>query len=161
MSDEVFEHDLSDALPPLEREWLLLGGMRQLISIAQRTQARYADGLSLLFELAPELIRSDSPFLDAFESNLERLFKARSAAQTKLKGRDVSPIELIDNEIQAVRTEVAEAPYDRVSDLQNWLNRLQRARQELATVKYTESQAILRDIATLGQGKRFLISEVG
>ena len=40
MSDEGLDFDLSDALPPLEREWLLLGGMRQLISIAQRTQAR-------------------------------------------------------------------------------------------------------------------------
>jgi hypothetical protein len=42
MSDEGFEQDLNDPLPPLEREWLLLGGMRQLISIAQRTQASYA-----------------------------------------------------------------------------------------------------------------------
>jgi len=161
MSDEGLDLDLYNALAPLEREWLLLGGMRQLISIAQRTQARYADGLSLLLELAPELIRSDSPFLDAFESNLERLYKARSAAQTILKAREVSSIELIDNDIQAVRTEVRKAPSDRVSDLQNWLNRLQRARQELATEKYTESQAIRRDIETLGQGVRLPISDVG
>ena len=161
MSDEGLDSDLSDALPPLEREWLLLGGMRQLISIAQHAQARYADGLSLLLKLAPELIRSDSPFLDAFESNLERLYKARSAAQTILKAREVSPIELIDNDIQAVRTEVFKAPHDRVSDLQNWLNRLERARQELATEKYTESQAIRRDIETLGQGVRLPISDVG
>ena len=89
MSDEGYEHDLSDVLPPLEREWLLLGGMRQLISIAQRTQARYADGLSLLLELAPELIRSDSPFLDAFESNLERLLQGTFSGSndTKSAGR--------------------------------------------------------------------------
>ena len=161
MSDEGFENNLNDALPPLEREWLLLGGIRQLISIAQRTQASYADDLSLVLELAPELIRSDSPFLDAFESNLERLYRARSAAQTILQGRDVSPIELIDRDIEAGISEVAEAPIDRVSDLQNWLYRLRKARDELATEKYTESQAIRRDIETLGQGVRLPISEVG
>ncbi len=132
--------------------------MRQLISIAQRTQARYADGLSLLLELAPELIHPTAP--SWMHSNLtSTLDRARSAAQTILKARDVSPIELIDDDIQAVRTEVAKAPDDRVSDLQNWLNRLQRARQELATEKYTESQAIRRDIETLGQGVRLPIPD--
>src|SRR5262245_16461555 len=115
-----------------------------MMSIAQRQQATYADAAGMTLDLAPELLTRTVLF-EAFESDLERLYRARADAQSAERPEPVSPVALIDQEIAVIRRELETASAERVGDLLAHIRRLDQAKERLATTRWTESQAIRQD----------------
>jgi hypothetical protein len=131
-----------------------------MMSIAQRSQASYADATAMALDLAPELL-TESILLQSFESEIERLYRARAEAQSSERNEPVTPISLIDDDITTMSRELATAPEQRAGVIAAHIRRLERAKQRLAMERWTESQAILQDSDTFGQGTPLPISGHG
>jgi len=107
------------------------------------------------------LISAESVFVDAFESNMERLYRARADAQSASSGEPVSPMDLLKSDILMLEGELSSAPDHRAGDIRRHLGRLERARASLDTTSWTESQALRRDSDTFGLGRPLPVTGTG
>jgi len=149
-----------------DQEWLLVNAVRQAFGIARRVTITYADAIALALDLAPRLLMEDSPLVQAFETKLVRLYKERATARSKIEKREVTPLEMLDLDIQRLKEEEEEARQsdpDQSQEIETELSRLRRAQSRLDRAPWTESQAIIRDadaldrslpISAKGQGYR-------
>jgi hypothetical protein len=128
-----------------DQEWLLVNALRQALGIARRRTPTYAEAVDLVLDLAPQLLMEDSPLVEAFETKLERLYKERAAARSEIEGKEVTPLEVLDRDIEQLEEETRQAEPDQAQEIEIELSRLARARSRLDKESWTESKAITRD----------------
>lgn len=130
---------------PLDQEWLLVTAIRQAFGVARRGTITYADAVALTRHLAPELLCEDSPLVRAFQSKSTRLYRERAEARSKIEGRPITPLEVLDRHIKQLEEELGQSDPNRSQEIETELQRLVRARSRLDETSWTESQVISRD----------------
>ena len=131
----------------LDAEWCALVALREVLGIALKgvTLPTYLQALTLGEILAPQLFGLDvSAIANEQESTGVREYRQRAAARSQLEGRSVAPLEELEQEIKELADLLA--PEVEKDLLQKQLARLYSIRQELKGKRYTEQQAILRDV---------------
>src|SRR5258705_11651603 len=98
----------------------------------------------MALDVAPELL-TRSTFLESFESDVERLYRARAEAQSAVQGEPMSPVTLIEADIAIMSRELETASEQRAGDLLAHIRRLEQAKGRLGGERWTESQAMRQD----------------
>jgi len=129
----------------------LLNAVRQAFGIARRATITWEDAVALTRILAPEVLREDSPFVEAFESELVRLYRERSRARSEIEQRKITPSEMLGLDIQQLEDEIRLADPEQSQAIRSQLSRLARAQVKFDTAKWTESQVITRDTDAVGR----------
>ncbi len=146
----------------LDAEWVVVNALRELAGIASRgaTSPTYEQALALGARVAPELLAPVNSILaQQQESQRAREYVQKAQAKSVLEGRDVTPIELLDNDITELN-ELLKTKVERDQLEKRWLE-LQQVRQELSLTPHTETQVIFhdyyseRDLPLSGQGRNY------
>jgi hypothetical protein len=127
---------------PLDPDWLLVSAIREAFSIARKEPITYEEAVELALRIAPEILLSNSPLVEAFESRTIRLYKERADARSRLESRQVTASELLEKDVSALSEELNSANASRQEELQVELYKLRKAAQHLAKSRWTENQAI-------------------
>src|SRR5690349_13766787 len=134
--------DVSDtALSPEERarldsEWVTVSAMREAASIAQKVKGTvtYNEAFWLSQELYPSLFSpEDSLLLRQSESETTREFRQMAEAESRSKGIDVEPLQLVEDEIKKYAELIGGTSQN--DQLRRRLSKLYKAKEELIRVK--------------------------
>lgn len=158
--------DASDtSLSPEERarldaEWVTVSAMREAASIAQKGKraTTYNEAFWLSQELYPSLFNpEDSLLLRQSESDTTREFRQMAEAQSRSKGIDVDPLQLVIDEIEKYGELVNGTSQN--DQLRRRLGKLYKAREELTPVRRTENELIFNDV--INTEREFPVSSRG
>ena len=145
-----------------DSEWLLVNAVRQTFGIANKTTITYAQAVGLAKELAPQLLRENSPILKAFDADVIKLFRERAEAQSRIENRTILPIHVLDAEISRLESELQKAEIGKSPSIENEIRRLKKTRPRLDETGWTETQAINCDadvpeigLAIVGKGQGY------
>ncbi len=69
-------------LDQLDFEWLLLTGVREMLSLANEETVTYVRSAAVLKEVAAQLIEDNSPLIESIESDLQRLYRERASLRS-------------------------------------------------------------------------------
>lgn len=131
----------------LDAEWVGLNALRELLRIASKGLAipTYAQALQFGKDLAPDLYGQDiSLIANALEPLVLREYRQRADAETQIEGNVVTPLALIDREIDSLEKLLnAQGPKDRI---RSKLNSLYSIRRSLKDETLSENQIIIRDV---------------
>lgn len=153
MTEGLSNHDFSEDLPVpydesrLEAEWTALSALREMLSIAQKGAftPTYEQSLAFGRELSPPLFGQNSSLITKGQESPDvREYRQRAEAESQIKREDVSPVEIIDRDIEEF-TKLADTVGNR-NEIQKRIRTLEGIRLRLAPRKYTENQLILRDL---------------
>jgi hypothetical protein len=136
-------------LDQLDFEWLLLTGVREMLSLANEETVTYVRSAAVLKEVAAQLIEDNSPLIESIESDLQRLYRERASLRSSAEGRMVQPSIVLDEDIGRIQQEISSSSVgDDTSETESYLRRLQRARATIDESDWTEHQVIRRDSET-------------
>lgn len=130
----------------LDTEWAVASALREVTGIALKgnSQPTYLQTLALAKSLFPELFDPDKSLLfRQQESDVAREYRQRATARSTLQSSEVSPLELIKQDIGEYEELIQVSPDN--DKLRQRLNRLITAEAELKKTEFTEQQLILRD----------------
>ncbi|HVF27424.1 MAG TPA: hypothetical protein VM943_04215 [Pyrinomonadaceae bacterium] len=137
----------------LDAEWLALVAIREALGIAvkDKLSPTYPQSLALGKLLAPELYDPKvSLIVRSVESATAREFRQRAEVLSSLEDRDVSPLELLEPEIEEFKRLYTADPQK--IEIEKKYLQLQDARQYLTPKKQTETQIILHDLHLVKRG---------
>lgn len=129
----------------LDAEWTTLNAIREMLSIALKGNTpTYAQAVDVGKVIAPQIYDVDSSRLGrGRESDLVREYRQKAEAESQLRGHPVSPLEVLDEDIEKQRRLVAAGDRDLI---RKRLNKLASIRPHFLRKEYTETQLIIRDV---------------
>jgi hypothetical protein len=130
----------------LDAEWAFLNATREMMNIARRKPdlTTYNQAIHFGSAIAPSILGEDKRLIHGLkESNEARLFREKALAETTIKGRYVTALEVAEAEIRELNSQVTAVPDAEL--LQGRLEILKKVRQELKPKRVTENQIIFRD----------------
>lgn len=131
----------------LDVEWVTLNALREMLGIAVKGEnsPTYKDALELGAALLPELFDTDTSVIAlGQESLLVREYKQRAEAESLLANRDISPLEIVDRDIEQF-SRLMQTPGSR-DQIRKRISALHNLRDQLRPKHYTENQLIIRDL---------------
>jgi len=130
----------------LDAEWATLIAIREVIGVGLKGKSTPTYGQALQFAktISPTLFDSESTVLGSKERDIVREYRQRAEAESSLKSRAVTPVEVVEKEIKAFKA-MLDTPGDRHL-IEKRLNNFGHIRQLLQPRKYSENQLILRDL---------------
>ncbi|MCP1454577.1 hypothetical protein [Pseudomonas kilonensis] len=160
--------DESEDVVRINQEWLALNALRAMVKIATKgdmTKGTYENTLELGGELYPELLGPEHSLLRRErESDTVKEFRQRANLLSVQQERNVAPVELLQVEIDLLKSLLEIAKLDRdnqskTDQLKRKLAVYEKAKEELSPAEHTENKLIFRDaynadreLPTLGNG---------
>lgn len=145
--DDFRERHGSSYHDRLDLEWLTLNAVRELFSIGVKGKGEVTYGNALLLgrDIAPPLFDPDGSLIIASqEPPLLKFYRERSEALSEINSSPVSPVELIDRDIQE---------NERLLDTRGAREMIREKLRELRTIReqaversYSENSLIIRDV---------------
>lgn len=146
----------------LQAEWLTLNAVREVVGIGQKQTPTYLDALGVGIDIAPELFLEIPFFLAEREGTWVRLYKQKARSMSEMLGKEVSPLDAIDREIEEYEDLLRSPERTReINELYRHLNRLRITREQLAEANYSETMCILRDARDYYDSKGLDIIDMG
>lgn len=141
--------DENDELTRLDVEWLALNAVRETLGIANRGAAdsTYSQALAWGRQLLPRLFDPEFSLIAAAqEPPLVREFRQRSEAESLLQNKTISPLELIEKDIEHYEKMIEVS--GKTDQLKRALRARYRAKEHFEERFFTEHAIITRDVYT-------------
>jgi hypothetical protein len=136
----------------LDAEWAFLNATREMMNIARRKPASttYNQGIYVGAVIAPSIMAPERRLLHGIkESNEAKLSRQKALADTAIRGRLVTGLDVLEEEMAELTSQVTAVPEAEM--LQNRLTIVQRVYQELKPKKVSENQIIFRDAVKINR----------
>src|SRR5262249_3964762 len=130
----------------LDAEWAFLNATREMMNIARRKldATTYKQAIRFGAAIAPGVLGEERRVIQGLKESVEaQTFRLKALAETRLQGRMVSPLELINKDIDELKSQTEVMPDAEL--LLSRLTILQKVRQEVTPKRVTENQMIFRD----------------
>lgn len=157
--------DLSNVPERDQLSFQMLVCMRDIVSIARKKSLRptYERALELFHDFSPELYNQITETLQQRNlSDEARLMIAKAASESKLREVEVTPLQILEEEVEQFNEYIDNTPNfenDTLRLLQNKLSNLQSIRKSLKPRKLTENRILIRDTSNADRkdfGAKFL-----
>jgi hypothetical protein len=140
-------HNLDeDQRARLDAEWAFLNATREMMNIARQKpdSTTYNQAIYLGEVIAPSVLGRDKRLLHGIKESAEaRLFREKAVAETAIRGKVVTALDVLEEELRSLTTQAVAVPEGEM--IQNRLAIVQRVHQELKPKKVSENQIIFRD----------------
>ncbi len=137
-----------------QMEWALLNLIRELRGIATDSMPTYYNSIKLGRQLIPEVF-NDKSFLVKrhHEPELVRAYRQQAEAQSKLDGKEVKPITLVDGRIEGL-LKLASTDISQKDLINRELDRLKSIRSLFEPSKLSEDFILAHDVKSLKLGMK-------
>lgn len=133
-------------------EWALINLIREVRGIATDSMPTYYNSIKLARQLMPDIFNDKSYFIKRHhEPELVRYYRQQADAQTKLEGKEINPLSLVDKRIDEL-TKMTTAITSDKDLIERELERLKSIRSLFTPRSVTEDFVLASDVKSLRLG---------
>lgn len=136
-----------------QTEWALLNLVRELRGISNKgVTPTYYSAIKLATQIIPEIFNEKSLIVKRHhEPELVRSYRQQAEAQSKIEGRSVDPVELVDKRIETLNQQIATDIHDK-DLLKKELDKVQIVRSLLIPRSIQEDYILEHDVKSMKFG---------